>query len=58
VATKLGDLMEEIVIVVGIEPSLLIDQDSLSEGTDRHVGPLMEPANQEAACKLEKSILN
>ena len=40
VATKLGDYMNDIVIVGGIVPSLLIDQDSLPEGTDRHVGTM------------------
>lgn len=40
VATKLGDYMEEIVIVGGLVPSLLIDQDSLPDGTDRHVGTI------------------
>ena len=40
VATKLGDLMEEIVIVGGLVPSLLIDQDSMPEGDDKHVGTM------------------
>lgn len=40
VATKLGDYMENIVIVGGLVPSLLIDQDSMPEGSDRHVGTL------------------
>jgi len=38
VATILGDYMEDIVIVGGLVPSLLIDQDSLSEGTDQARG--------------------
>jgi len=40
VATILGDYMEDIVIVGGLVPSLLIDQDSLPEGTDQHVGTI------------------
>jgi len=40
VATKLGDLMEELVIVGGLVPSLLINQDSLPEGIDKHVGTM------------------
>ena len=38
VATKLGDLMDDLVIVGGLAPSLLIDQEDLSEGADAHVG--------------------
>jgi hypothetical protein len=32
VATKLGDLMDDLVIVGGLVPSLLIDQETLPEG--------------------------
>jgi hypothetical protein len=39
-ATKLGDLMEEIVIVGGLVPSLLVDQDHLPEYALAHVGTL------------------
>jgi hypothetical protein len=39
-STKLGDLMGEIVIVGGLVPSLLIDQDSMPEGDDKHVGTM------------------
>jgi len=38
VATKLGDLMDELVVVGGLAPSLLIDQMNLPEGIDSHVG--------------------
>jgi len=38
VATKLGDLMDELVIVGGLAPSLLIDQVNLPDGADAHVG--------------------
>lgn len=38
VATKLGDLMEEIVVVGGLVPSLIIDQGKLPEGVAAHVG--------------------
>jgi len=40
VATKLGDYIEEVVIVGGLVPSLLIDQDAVPEGTDEHVGTM------------------
>jgi len=40
VATKLGDLMDELVVVGGLVPSLLIDQATLPEGTDSHVGTM------------------
>lgn len=40
VATKLGDLMEEVVVVGGLVPSLLIDPGALPEGTPAHVGTL------------------
>ena len=40
VATKLGDLMDEVVVVGGLVPSLLIDQGTLPEGTSAHVGTL------------------
>jgi hypothetical protein len=40
VATKLGDLADELVVVGGLAPSLLIDQDHLPPGAERHVGTL------------------
>lgn len=40
VATKLGDLMDELVVVGGLVPSLIIDQASLPEGTEPHVGTM------------------
>lgn len=40
VATKLGDLMEEVVVVGGLVPSLLIDQGALAEGASAHVGTM------------------
>jgi hypothetical protein len=40
VATKLGDLMDELVVVGGLVPSLLIDHEALSEDTDAHVGTM------------------
>lgn len=40
VATKLGDLMDELVVVGGLVPSLLIDPTVLPEGTPAHVGTL------------------
>lgn len=40
VATKLGDLMDDLVVVGGLVPSLLIDPKGLDRGTDPHVGTL------------------
>jgi hypothetical protein len=40
VATKLGDLLDDIVVVGGLVPTLLIDQDHLPQGAERHVGTL------------------
>lgn len=40
IATKLGDIMDELVVVGGLVPSLLINQDSLPEGADAHVGTM------------------
>jgi len=40
VATKLGDLAKETVVVGGLVPSLLIDQRQLPEGVEPHVGTL------------------
>lgn len=37
-ATKLGDLMDELVVVGGLVPSLLIDQETLPAGALAHVG--------------------
>jgi hypothetical protein len=38
VATKLGDIMDELVVIGGLVPSLLIKQDELPGGADAHVG--------------------
>jgi len=40
VATKLGDIMEELVVIGGLVPSLLIRQDKLPEGAEPHVGTM------------------
>jgi len=40
VATKLGDLMDEVVVVGGLVPSLLIDPGALPEGASAHVGTM------------------
>jgi hypothetical protein len=40
VATRIGDLMDEVVVVGGLVPSLLIDQGTLPEGTPAHVGTI------------------
>ncbi|RLB87220.1 MAG: hypothetical protein DRH50_17215 [Deltaproteobacteria bacterium] len=40
VATKLGDLLEEFVVVGGLVPSLLIPEKSLSQSEDAHAGTM------------------
>ena len=40
VATKLGDLLDELVVVGGLVPSLLIPDDSLPEDADPHIGTM------------------
>ncbi len=40
VATKLGDLMDDLVVVGGLVPSLLIDQEHLPDDTEAHVGTM------------------
>lgn len=40
VATVLGDLMDDLVVIGGFVPSLLIDQATLAEGMEAHVGTL------------------
>ena len=40
VATKLGDLTDDLVVVGGLVPSLIIDQKNLAEGIDAHVGTM------------------
>jgi hypothetical protein len=40
VATKLGDLSDEVVVIGGLVPSLLIAQDALPVGAEPHVGTM------------------
>ncbi len=40
ICTILGDFTEDIVIVVGLVPSLLIDQSNLPEGVEPHAGTM------------------
>ena len=40
VATKLGDLMDDLVIVGGLVPSLIVDQSALPEDVDAYVGTM------------------
>jgi len=40
VATKLGDLMDDIVVVGGLVPSLLVDQAQLPPGAEHHIGTM------------------
>lgn len=40
IATKLGDLIDELVVVGGLVPSLLIPEESVPRGEDIHVGTM------------------
>jgi hypothetical protein len=40
VATKLGDLIDDVVVVGGLAPTLLIDASGLPEGAEAHVGTM------------------
>jgi hypothetical protein len=40
IATKLGDMMDELVIVGGLVPSFIVDQTALPSGVDAHVGTM------------------
>jgi hypothetical protein len=40
VATKLGDLMQDILVIGGLVPSLIVDQETLRDGTEPHVGTM------------------
>ena len=40
VATRLGDLLDDLVVIGGLVPSLLIEQDELRDGVDAHVGTM------------------
>ena len=40
IATKLGDLMEDLVVVGGLAPSLLIDEKELDDPAQAHVGTM------------------
>lgn len=40
VATKLGDLMDELVVAGGLVPSLLVSRDAAEAGEEQHVGTL------------------
>jgi hypothetical protein len=40
IATVLGDYMEQVVIVGGLVPSIIIDQKNLPDGADSHVGTM------------------
>ncbi|HEB84651.1 MAG TPA: hypothetical protein ENI92_06570, partial [Bacteroidetes bacterium] len=39
-ATKLGDIIDEVVVIGGLVPSLLIKQDDLPAGTEIHAGTM------------------
>lgn len=40
VATKLGDMMDDLTIIGGLVPSLIADQADLPEGSGAHVGTM------------------
>jgi len=40
VATKLGNLMDDLVIIGGLVPSLIVEQTALPDGADAHVGTM------------------
>jgi hypothetical protein len=40
VATKLGDMMDDLLIIGGLVPSLIVDQTALPVGADAHVGTM------------------
>jgi len=40
VATKLGDMMDDLIIVGGLVPSLIVDQTTLPQDVDTHVGTM------------------
>ncbi len=40
IATKLGDIMDQLVVIGGLVPSLLVDQEDLPAGADPHAGTL------------------
>ncbi len=52
IATKLGDLLDEIVVVGGLVPYLLVDQNNLPLGLEPHVGTM------DLDLGLELAILN
>ena len=39
-ATKLGDLTDDLVVVGGLVPSLIVDQENLADGVEAHVGTM------------------
>jgi hypothetical protein len=39
-ATKLGDLLDDVVVIGGLVPSLLIAQDDMPAGGEAHVGTM------------------
>lgn len=39
-ATKVGDLVDDLVVVGGLVPSLIVDQENLAEGVEAHVGTM------------------
>lgn len=40
VATKLGDLMDDLLVIGGLVPSLIVDQSALPEGVEPRVGTM------------------
>ena len=40
IATRLGDMMDELIVVGGLVPSLIVDQERLPEDVEAHVGTM------------------
>ena len=57
VATKLGDLLEEFVVVGGLVPSLLIPEKSLSQSEDAHAGTMDLDLKKVKSRKRDRQII-
>ncbi|MCL2723788.1 MAG: hypothetical protein FWD69_05065 [Polyangiaceae bacterium] len=53
-ATKVGDLLDELVIVGGLVPTLLIDQSQ--DGVEKHVGTLDLDIGMQVAIARQRAI--
>ena len=58
-ATRLGDIMDELVVVGGLVPSLLVNQQMLPTGADSHVGtifPIIHPSTTPSPTNQDRVI--